>query len=289
VVGLSLQALGAITGHKDVGQSRLPPAWPVVAQGAPGNFRVLWISRADGRPFPAPGGDPSGILDAGPSSLQYSVTDRQGVSALDTARGEFGGGYDQLERSLAELVSGDTRHVGALLAPFGIRFVVAPAGGLPPGVAGHLDEQLDLGLEQQPLGLAIYRNPKTFPPASLVSGGTRGPLLSDATDLAAIQMLPPVRTTPLIPAPGGWAGHADGSADAVYVAQQFAEGWRLHSGDAATDGRPAFGWGIGFRAAPSAGEVRVIYGNQWIRTAEIILVGLLWLAALWITRKPVTS
>ena len=47
----------------------------------------------------------------------------------------------------------------------------------------------------------------------------------------------------------------------------------------------AFGWGIGFEAAP--GSVRLTYADQWIRTWEMIALALLWLAVLWITRRPV--
>ena len=36
VAGLSLQALGAIAGSKEIGQDRLPPAWPVVSEGRKG-------------------------------------------------------------------------------------------------------------------------------------------------------------------------------------------------------------------------------------------------------------
>ncbi len=137
VGGLSLQALGAIAGSKEIGQDRLPPAWPVVSEGAKGDFRVLWIGRDDGMPFPAPGGDPSGVVEAGPASLRYGLTDREGVSALDIGRRDYGGGYETLERTLAEAVSGGTRHLGALLAPFGVRYVVAGGGDLPAPVLGQ--------------------------------------------------------------------------------------------------------------------------------------------------------
>src|SRR5207247_344747 len=59
------------------------------------------------------------------------ITGRDGASALDTGRGFTGNGYRYLERSLAQILSGNTTHGGALLGPLGIEFVVAETG--PPG------------------------------------------------------------------------------------------------------------------------------------------------------------
>ncbi len=71
------------------------------------------------------------------------------------------------------------------------------------------------------------------------------------------------------------------------ISTAFDPHWRL---DAANDAvvRPdeAFGWSTAFDAP--AGEVRIRYVGQWVRTLETVVLGLLWLAALWITRKPVT-
>jgi hypothetical protein len=45
-----------------------------------------------------------------------------------------------------------------------------------------------------------------------------------------------------------------------------------------------YGWAI---AAPvQAGDVVVRFTRQWVRTVEMVLLALLWAAALWITRKP---
>jgi hypothetical protein len=288
-IGLALQSIAAVAAPKDAGPDRLPAAWPVVAQGARGAFRVLWIGRRTGRPFPPPGGDPSGILAAGDSSLQYAITDRSGVTALDTGRAEHGAGYRALERTLAELAVGETRHLGALLAPFGVRFVVAASGDLPTEVRARLDEQLDIDAVPA-LGLEIYRVPRALPEASVLSADTSSGIVDASSarraDLQRIATLPPAAAAPLAPAPGGWSGEVAGGGADVYVADQFSDGWRLRSsGGAAVGPRVAFGWAVGFEA-PEPGPVRIAYAAQWIRTLELVALAVVWAAALWLTRKP---
>jgi hypothetical protein len=234
------------------------------------------------------------VLDASTSSLRYGLTDANGVSALDLARAASGPGYDALERVLVELVSGRTDHVGSLLAPFGVRFVVAGDGDLPPAVRLRLDNQLDL--DRVPaLGLRIYRDPRPFPEASSVGADTLAPFLSATTeptsatgDLTSLSMLRTERVSPLTRAPGGWTGRGPGRAGSVFVSQQLAAGWRLRVGGATREPVTAFGWGIGFGGV-RGGKLRVDYSRQWIRTWEVVVLALVWMAALWITRKPVAS
>jgi hypothetical protein len=70
------------------------------------------------------------------------------------------------------------------------------------------------------------------------------------------------------------------------VSTEFEPDWRLEaSGGEVIRPTEAFGWSTAFDAP--AGELRVRFTGQLVRTLETIALGLLWLAALWITRKPV--
>ena len=40
------------------------------------------------------------------------------------------------------------------------------------------------------------------------------------------------------------------------------------------------------RLSGNAGDLAVEYTHGWIRTAELVVLALLWIASLWITRKP---
>jgi GT2 family glycosyltransferase len=279
--GLVLQAADAAIGDWAIGAGKLPPAWPSVSSKGSADFRVLWVGRASGSVFPAPGGDPEGIAPAGDSSLRFAVTDRVGRTALDVARPGQGPGYEEVRHVLELLLSGTTGHAGALLAPFGIRYVIAGDGDLPAGAAAELGRQLDLDLV--PFGgLQIYRNASQLPPAAAIPSdgflqAARRP------DPAALEAQPRPAATPLQPLEGGWTGTGQGSG-LVLVGDQFSSGWRLTTSNGTTDARPAFGWAIGF-PTPS-GAFSISYTLQWIRTTEMLVLALLWLAALWITRSP---
>lgn len=279
--GMIVQAVVAVLGGWAIGgPEAIPPAWAVAAAGEVGNYRVLWLGNDDGSRFPAPGGDPTGEIEAGPSSLRYGVTGPDGITALDIGRGPTGAGDDDLRRVLDEIVSGGTHHGGALLAPLGIRLIVAEEGDLPPEVADLFASQLDLNLRQAS-GLTIYLNAKVLPLAAELPEA-RDQAVVDASSLDAIERLPDVSSDPLSAAPGGWIG--GGAGGRVFVSTEYTNAWRLSGRDVSAPPTRAFGWAVAF-TAPS-GPVRVVFSEQWLRTAEMSVLGVLWAAALWITRKP---
>ena len=166
--GIALQSVAAMVGGWAIGgPETVPAAWAVVDGSAKGDFRVLWIGDDDGQRFPAPGGDPEGVVDAGAATLSYGVTDRAGTSALDIGRPMVGPGIDHLRESLDEILSGTTDHGGALLASFGIRFLVADTAHLSQATSERLDAQVDLNLVPA-AGLVIYRNAAALPPAAII-------------------------------------------------------------------------------------------------------------------------
>ncbi len=187
-------------------------------------------------------------------------------------------------------MSGEGRHSGALLAPFGIRFVVAGSDDLPAAVVDRLASQLDLDRVSDS-DLTVYRNARAFPDASTMPADDRVLDAARSAEPLEIAALPgPRGSRALRPAPGGWQGNApaDGASFA-YVADQFAPGWRLTAGGSESGAERAFGWAMGFRVAADANQVRIRFTDQWFRTLEMVVLGLLWLAVLWVTRKPVSS
>jgi len=278
--GLVGQTFQAALGNWTIGPIALPSAWPLVSN-EPGDFRILWLGGRAGDPFPAPGGDPRGDVEAGAASVRFAVTDRDGITALDTGRGQEGAGYDYLRRALTELLAGQTSHGGALLSPLAIRFIVAGEGDLPAAAAARLDAQVDLNLTPAG-GLVIYDNARVLPPAFVASSTPFADAAAGA-DLEAVASLPPPDTTTLESQPGGFGGTSTGGFG--FVSHQDEGGWRMQTDGRTVGTKRAFGWGIGFDAAP--GPVRLTYADQWIRTSEMIALALLWLAVLWITRRPV--
>ncbi len=281
--GIALQAIAAMTGRWAVGGTdRIPAAWAVVDSASKGSFRVLWIGGADGRSFPTPGGDPEHVVDAGPATISYAVTDRTGQVAIDTARPLVGPGATSLEVALQQVLSGGSVHAGALLAPFGIRYVVGDGASVSPQARAELESQVDLDIVQA-TGLFILRNAVGLPPASVVSAGPDERRVIATGDPAAIQGWERTPSSPLAAVRGGWEGPTQGG-DTALISTEFDDAWRLDGTQTAP--ARAFGWATSF-AVDGQTDVRIVYGAQLPRTIELWLLAALWLVALWVTRKPV--
>jgi GT2 family glycosyltransferase len=284
VIGILLQATEAMVGGWAIGgPEKIPPSWAVVRSDAEGNYRVLWLGRDVGTRFPSPGGDPQGVLADAGSSLRYAVTGPDGVTSLDLGRTSAGPGDADLRAVLDDVASGATVHMGALLAPLGVRFVVVADGDLPASVRSRLGDQVDLDV-QQASGLTIYRNPRSLPLAGEVAGDAGVDRALASPSLATRVQLPAVHASAFTRVTGGWDG--TGSGGAAFLSSEFAAGWRLEGSGTTAPPRLAFGWATAFTAPP--GPVHLRYADQWIRTAEMAALALLWAAALWITRKPST-
>ena len=222
-LGLFLQASAAMVGDWAVGgPQQVPAAWAVVEGNAKGAFRVLWVGADDGQPFPAPGGDPQALASAGEATLRYALTDRDGVTALDTGRPLVGSGPDALTASLDEILSGSSRHGGALLAPFGVRFIVAADGQLPAAAASHLAEQLDLDLVPA-AGLTIFRNAAQLPPAAVLDADPAQARKILAGTEAATSAVGPLDATAMATVEGGWDG--PGRDGLVALSTEFDGAW----------------------------------------------------------------
>lgn len=282
VLGLLAQAVGMIPGRWGVGERRIAPAWAVVSTDPEVPFRVLWLGRDDGRPFPPPAGDPDGVVAAGGTRLAYGVTGSAGRSALRLALPAEGPAFRSLEVALAGVLSGRIRHGGAALAPFAIRYVVAAPGALDPLTGSRLAEQVDLDLVQDEGGLLLYRSAVTLPLSGILSGAEAA-AAAERTDLLAPTSLSGIEISPLERDGDGWRGAVSGTEPGVaLVTDEFDPGWKGSEAGADLLPFPAFGWALGFQAGPGELSLRPD-GMPW--TLQLIALAVLWAGALWVVRK----
>jgi GT2 family glycosyltransferase len=279
--GIFLQSVAAMVGTWGVGgPDRIPAAWAVMDGAARGSFRVLWLAGDGGGGLPPPAGDLQRRLEAGPATVRFSITDRAGSTVLDTGRPLAGPGPERLEAALAEILGGGTHHGGALLSSFGVRFVVADGIALPVAARESLDAQLDLDLVPA-VGLTIYRNAAALPPAAVLELGAGEQRILSRGDPSRIATWRPVGAEPLAGVRGGWHGSAE--AGTVFLSTEYDEGWSLEGSDRDPD--VAFGWATSFPA--EGGAIRVRHEGRLPAVIQAVVLGILWLAALWVTRKPV--
>jgi GT2 family glycosyltransferase len=280
--GLLLQALAAMVGTWGVGppEDRIPPTWAVIGGGSVGSFRVLWLTGDRPVGLPPPAGDPQRRFEAGDATVRYALTDREGASVLDTGRPLAGPGPEHLERAIHEILGSTTRHGGALLSPFGIRFVVAERGALSPSAREAFDAQVDVDLVPA-TGFLIYRNAVAPPPAAVLDADPAAREIMAGGDASTIARWQPVPAVPLERVPGGWDG--PGTAGTVFLATEHDAQWELRGTSA--EPQVAFGWATSFQA--DGLPVRVRHGGRLPSGIQVVLLTVLWLAALWATRKPV--
>ena len=283
--GLVLQAAAVMVGGWAWGgPEAVPAAWAVVADRTGDDFRVLWLGDDRGLAFPAPGGDPQGIVDAGDRSVRFSLTDRDGLTILDTGRPLTGAGAASLRLVVERILSGGTRHAGALLGPFGVRFVVAREGDLPPPVLTQLGGQLDLDAIPTD-GLTIFRNAHALPPAA-VSTDPDTAAIAATSSLEAIERLH-AGASSATPVSGGWDAETAAPGTVLIASERLSGFWATGADGSSLPVATSFGWAT--RIDAPAGRVEVRYADQWQRTAAMWGLAVLWAAALWITRKPGSS
>jgi GT2 family glycosyltransferase len=286
-VGLVAQAGQAAVGAWSIGQGNVPAAYALVQQAPGPPSRVLFVGRRSGAPLVAPGGPVQDVALSGASSIRYAISAGPGgASALDYGRPAAGPGYDALRHALEELLSGSTTHGGALLAPFGVRFIVAGPGDLPAAVSDTLHRQVDLVVVPAG-GLDVYRDDATVGTA-IVAGPTWARAARSGSGLDRA-MVSPQGAVPLEGGGRTYRGPAAPNGSLVTLSQQFDGWWRLRpaAGGPAPSPTDAFGWTVGFLPQRGVGPFEVVFTGQWIRTIEIVALALLWAWALWITRRPV--
>jgi len=221
------------------------------------------------------------LVEDGDASLRYAVTQRSGILAIDTGRPLVGPGDDALRASIEEIVTGSTVHGGALLAPFGIRYIVADEDRLPDADRRALDSQSDLDLVPAS-GLVIWRSAVALPLAAAASPSPVQERLIASGSLDDVQRIGSMPTVPLEPVEGGWDGATDGGTH-VLLSTEFDGAWQ-ESGDERQPER-SFGWATSLRT--DAPTVSIRYGAQLPRSFAMLLLAAVWAVALWITRKPV--
>jgi hypothetical protein len=143
-------------------------------------------------------------------------------------------------------------------------------------------------------GLTIYRNESFLPRAWLSDDPAYRAAVrsSSLLDIARLRTQGGVQAlddggTVLGASPSAASSNGTFATGGVAVlSQQFDAGWRAQRGSISAPPSPALGWATGFDLPRGTGDVRLEYGRQWIRTAEMIALAALWVISLWLTRKP---
>ncbi len=257
-VGLLPIAAGAVGGRWGLPTNGAEQPLAFLAHpSAPGVARVLWLG--DPRALPVGGWS----LEPG---LAYALTPAELPDATQVFTPAGPGPASLVGDAVRLTVSGGTVHLGRLLAPAGVRYVVVvdglapPAAGSngssavappPPGLERDLLEQDDLQTVPGILGVQVYANSEYMPvtaerPAALPPVTTWS--YPGAADVVGWQ---PVLSA-LASGTDATGAVASGT---VYAGYAPAASFTLTSQGGAAARRPAFGWAAQYAATAGRGRL----------------------------------
>ncbi|MEJ7583090.1 MAG: hypothetical protein WKF43_03190, partial [Acidimicrobiales bacterium] len=282
VIGVLPLVPGVIDGRWQLPGAGLDrPLDAVLQHDGDADSRVLWV------------GDPD-VIPVGSWSLDDGLAYATSVGSPSIAErwaGSDDGATGLLGRSLDLARRRRTTRLGALLAPMGVRYLVAPVRSapaafdgvvrsLPRSFTGTLAEQLDLERIESDSALVVYRNTTWVGTAmQLPDGSEPGDRFTDALqeDLAswrpALQRRSATERDGRVLRPGS-----------LLLADASSSRWRLQSDGADVERPVAYGWANAF-AVQDVGPVHVRYDTPTLRFLLCGLQVLLWLVALLLLRR----
>jgi len=242
-VGL-LPVLGAAAGGRwDLPSQGVEQPLAFLAQPSTGVARVLWLG--DPRALPAGGWSVQ-------SGLAYALTPQELPDSAQVFTPAGPGPAGEVAKAVRLATAGGTVHLGRLLAPAGVRYVVvvdalAPSmvGTGPPSVSAPPPADLNTDLLRQDdlqvvpgvLGVQVYENGVTMPVTATRAGAlpVQASMYPSATDVAGWQAVlsalsDGAAATGAVPAGTLYAGYAPAGAFALQV------------GGHTLTRQPAFGW-----------------------------------------------
>jgi hypothetical protein len=210
----------------------LAPAFVAADTASVGQFRVLWLGG------PAPGS----------RALRLDVTDPSGETMLGFALRRESPAQTYLENVVAGLIGGRSQSGGRLLAPLGIRQIIARPG-TPPAVLAALDSQVDVRYRQTFRGAGVYDNVAALPVAAALPAGAWSRASREADPFGAVVSVDAAGS----PSPGlaqtgpaRFRGRLAPGTTTVVLAEPFDPRWRLLVGGASVKPRPSFGFATAF-------------------------------------------
>jgi GT2 family glycosyltransferase len=258
----------------DVAEAQLPDDPDI------GDYRVLYIG--DPRLLPVP------VDDLG-DGVAMAVVDDGDLDLRDRWAAPSQAADDDLVATIENIRSSSTLRGGRLLAPFGVRFIVVPFFDganstaseplpIPAGLLDAFGSQLDIARRYSPPNLAVFENRAAIPTTAQLEGE-----LAAASREDSPEQLVGIDTSGAAPVLEGADATrlADGAAGpgVLHFAVPLDESWELRTSGQEITGRTGFGVATAYDLA-TGGPAELRYQSPASRTTWLIVLGLLWVAAL---------
>ncbi|HXR54335.1 MAG TPA: glycosyltransferase [Acidimicrobiales bacterium] len=242
---------------------------------SPDSYRVLWLGDPDALPL--------GGWSAGPG-LAYATTENGPPDAQSLFAPAAPGPATQLAGAVALARQGKTVHLGRLLAPAAIRYVVvietlaptvvgvqsAPSYPVPADLLAGLAQQADLRQIPGGEGFVVFTNTAALPERASRPGGPvlgRGATKGPAAGIALPAQGDLTGWRDALRGPSGSEGFFGAvESGTVYAAMAPGGDWQLSVDGTGAHASSAFGWGAQFEVAKG--------GSGALRFAGVPLAGL---------------
>lgn len=231
-----------------------------------GEFRVLWLGPTWADPIR------SGLRRM--DGTTYFVTGSEGLTMRDLYEPPPSEGERALDRVVAGMSDEGLDHAGHLLAPMGIRYVVADVAD--EALMSSMRRQRDFKLEQSEI--AVFRNLRWVPRAVLAPPGLAEIATAKAFDSRAL-MLADWEGGRQIPATSqsSFEGTVPRTRHAaILLGDNRNDAWHASVGGRSLEVERAFGWASRFDLPKDArGEVKIRFASRWPRFVWLGIQGLM--------------
>ena len=270
VGGTLVWMASALDGRWDSPDDRVTARLALFEQDDEAWYRTLWLGESDELPIagrPIESELAWGLVDAGPPTVRDRFVDEDAAtSTIGTA--------------LSDVLDGKTQRFGPLLLGSGVKYIAIPLPGgsddIPPqlaGVAGQLDQQLDLERLNVTSAMLLYRNTAWVPVVASVPADALTPNRSFEAALAFPTEDAEARLAEDEPAGSvRFEGDADDADEALLVGFGAGGSWDLSVGGDTVEPEQAFGWASSY-ALPSGGSDDVEYRRPLSPVRILSVVG----------------
>ncbi len=277
-VGLLPVLGGAVGGRWNLPSEGVDQPLAFLNRPSTGVNRVLWLG--DPRALPAGGWSVE-------SGLAYALTPEELPSTAQVFTPAGAGPADEVAKAVRLAVSGGTVHLGRLLAPAGVRYVVvvdalapsmvgtttASVSAPPPaGLTTRLLEQNDLQVVPGVMGVQVYENGSEMPVTATRAAALPVRAASFPSGVDVVGWQPVLRALS-----GGAAAAGAAPAGTLYAGYAPAGSFALSLDGHAVAQRPAFGWAAQYAVA-TKGRATLSLSQFPLVPLAVLLELALWLA-----------
>ncbi len=256
VGGTLVWMASAVDGRWDSPDDRVTARLALFEQDDEVWYRTLWLGESDDLPIagrPVEAELAWGLVDAGPPTVRDRFVDE------DAATSTIGA-------ALSDVLDGKTQRFGPLLLGSGVKYVAIPlpdgSDDIPPqlaGVAGQLDQQLDLERLNVTSAMIVYRNTAWVPVVASVPADALEPNRSFEVALAFPTEDAEARLADDEPAGSvRFEGETEAVDETLLVGFGAGGSWDLTVDGDTIQREQAFGWASSY-AVPSGGSEDVRY------------------------------